>query len=109
MREPFLYFEEKHQPMALPQITVLADNPGEVQIGSFQTPAKFFLRLATGAGVGRFADVGVQLAAAGAPEAAVGFLRAFEQEHFIALVEAIKQRRNAIRKFRNSFRLRCLF
>jgi hypothetical protein len=50
------------------------------------------VRLAAGAGVGRFAKVHFQFAATRTPQAAIRLLRAFEQKNFRLLVEAVKQR-----------------
>ena len=57
------------------------------------------LRLADGAGERRFAFVLMQFAAGRAPQAAVGFLRAFEQQHVVAPVEAVEQRGDLVRKY----------
>ena len=85
--------------MALTQVTVLADDPGQVQVRGGQLHAQFLLRLATGTGVGRLALVGVQLPAARAPETEIRLLRTFEQQHLIALIETIKQRGDAVWQF----------
>ena len=90
--QPRLHLKQEHQPVGLALITMLADEAGQVQVRRLDFDAEFLLRLAAGAGVGRFAGVHLQLAAARAPEAAVRLLRAFEQQHFIAPVEAIQQR-----------------
>ncbi len=85
-------FEQKHEPVRLALKTVFAYEAGQVEISRGEKQSKFLVRLAGGANVGRFADVGLEFAAARAPEAKVGLLRAFEQEYFIALVEAVEQR-----------------
>jgi hypothetical protein len=87
-----LHLEQKHQPMRLALETVFADEAGEMQVARGELLAGFFVRLAAGAGVGRFAFVRVQLAAAWTPQATIRLLRAFEQEDFIVLVEAVEQR-----------------
>ena len=68
-------FEQKQQPMPLPFIAVLADDPCQMQIARGQAQADFLARFAAGAGVGGFALVHVQLAAAGTPQAQVRLLR----------------------------------
>ncbi len=97
-----LHLEQKHQPMRLRLISMLADDSGQMQIRGRNFQSGFFLRLAAGAGVGRFAEVHLQFAAARAPKSAIWFLRAFEQQNFARLVEAIQQRRDfeISRKFR---------
>lgn len=89
-------FEKKDKPMACAAVGVFTHHRSEVQIASGDFQAKFFTRFAAGAGVRRFAFVGVDLAAARAPETAIGFLRAFEQQDFIALVEHVKQCGNVV-------------
>ena len=86
------HLEQKHQPMRLALETVFADQAGQVQISRLQRHAGFLVRFAAGADVRRFADVHLQFPAAGAPQAAVRLLRAFEQQHFVALAETIQQR-----------------
>ena len=86
-----LDFKEEHEPVGLPLVTVLADETGEVKVGGGQTGADFFVGFAAGAGIGGFAEVHFEFAAAGAPEAAVGFLGAFEEEDLVLLVEAVEE------------------
>lgn len=78
--------------MCLALVTMFADQAGQVQIGGSQGDADFFAGLAAGAGVGRFAEVRLELTAARTPKAAIGFLGAFEQQDFVLLIEAIQQR-----------------
>ncbi len=107
-REPLelrLQLEQKHEPVRLPLKTVFAHEAGKVEVGRRELLAEFLVRLARGADVGRFAEVGLKLAAARTPEAEVGLLGAFEQEDFVALVEAVKQRSNTIRIFIWNFHL----
>ena len=85
------YFKQEHEPVGLTLVTVFADEAGEMQVTRFELLAGFLAGLATGAGVGRFALVRVELATARTPEAAIGLLRAFEQEDFIVVVEAVEQ------------------
>jgi len=70
---------------------MLADEAGQVQIGWREFEAGFLTGLAAGAGIGGFAAIHFQFAAAGAPETAVGFLGAFEQQDFVLLAEAVEQ------------------
>ena len=70
---------------------MLAHNARQVQIGWQQLHAQFLLGLAARAGIRRFAFVRVQFPAARAPKTEIRLLRALEQQHFIAFVEAIKQ------------------
>ena len=83
--------EQKHQPVCLSLKAVFAHDAREVEVGGRKFQAEFLVRLARGADVGRFAEVGLEFAAARTPEAEVGLLGAFEQEDFIALVEAVEQ------------------
>lgn len=84
--------------MRLPLVAVFADEAGQMQVARLKLLAGFLARLATGAGVGRFAVVRVQLAAARTPETAIRLLRAFEQEDFLALVEAVEQGGDFVRQ-----------
>src|SRR5579872_2970431 len=78
--------------MALSLITVLSDEAGQVQVIWTDLQADLLARFAAGAGVGGFARFGLQLATARAPESPIRHLRPFEQQHLVALVEAIEQR-----------------
>ena len=69
-----------------------------MQIRRGKLDADFLPRLAAGADIGRFADVGFQFPAAGAPPAAIRLLRPFEQQGFVPLVEAKQQRRDFVRQ-----------
>ncbi len=84
--------------MRLPLVTVLADEPRQVQVPRRERHADLLARFAAGADVGRFAPVHFQLAAAGAPEAAVGFLGTFEQKHFLRFAENVQQGGDFIRQ-----------
>ena len=97
-RQLRLHLEQKHQPMRLALETVFADEAGEVQISRGELLAGFLVRFAAGAGVGRFAFVRVQFAAARTPQTTIRLLCAFEQEDFIALVEAVEQRGDFVRQ-----------
>lgn len=77
--------------MTLALVTVFADEAGKVQVRGGQFESKLLFSLAARASVRGFAGVGVQLAAAGAPEAAVGLLRAFQQQDFVEFIEAVEQ------------------
>lgn len=92
------HFKQKHQPMSVPLIPVFAHQSRQAQIPRGQGQADFLPRLAAGARVGGFADVRVEFAAARTPPATIGFLRAFEQQHVIVLVEAIKERGDFVRQ-----------
>lgn len=81
--EPAAYFEQKHEPVTLALVTMLADETGQVQLRRREGKPQFFLRFPAGTGVGRFAGLGVQLSAAWAPQSAVRFLRAFKQKDFV--------------------------
>ena len=72
-------FKEEHEPVRLSFITVFADQAGQMQVIRAQLQADFLGGFAAGADVGRFAGGHVQLAAAGAPEAAVGLAPALQQ------------------------------
>lgn len=90
--------EQKHEPVCLALKAVFAHEASEVEIGRGERQSEFLVRFACGANVGRFADVSLEFAAARTPETEVGLLGAFEQEDFIALVEAVKQRGDFIRQ-----------
>ena len=77
--QPGADFEEEHQPMGLALIAVLTYQAGEVQVRRCNDQTQFLVRLAAGAGVGGFAGVRKQLSAAGAPQAAIGFLGSLQQ------------------------------
>src|SRR5581483_6176144 len=98
--QPGPQLEEKHEPMALAQVAVLADQAGEVKIRRTGADAEFLRGFTARTGVRRFTGGGVQLAAAGAPQAAVGLLRALHQEHAVLRIEAVKQRGNFVRQWR---------
>ena len=63
-----------------------------MQIGRRELQTDFLVRLAARTGVGRFAAIHLQLAAARTPQTAIRLLRAFEQQDFVALVENVEQR-----------------
>jgi hypothetical protein len=90
--EFLFHFEEKHEPVALTLVTMFTDESRQVQIGGPQAPPKFFTRFPAGTGVRRFAGVGVKFSTAGTPQPEVGFLRSFQQQNLIALIETIEQR-----------------
>jgi len=90
--EPGQYFEQEHQPVRGSLIAVFADDAGEVQITRSKGQRNFLVRFPAGAGVRRFAIVRVQFAAARTPQAAIRLLRPLDQQHFVALIEAVKQR-----------------
>ncbi len=102
-----LHLEQKHQPMRASLIPIFADDSRQVQItGSAQEP-RFFARFAAGTDVRGFAEIHLQLAARGAPEAAVGFLRPLQQQDLILRIEAIQQRGDFVRQtHRENFKRR---
>src|SRR5262245_19767142 len=90
--------EQEHQPVRLSLVAVLAGQTGQMKIAGSQRQAEFLSRLAAGAGVRRLARLGAEFAAARAPEAAVGFLGPFKQEHLVAVIERVEQRGNVVRQ-----------
>ena len=84
--------------MTLALISMLTHDAGQVKIRSRQDQAQLLLRFAAGASVGRFALLLVQLSATGTPKSEVRFLRAFEQQRFVTVVETIKQGGDLIRQ-----------
>lgn len=84
--------------MGVALVAVLADEAGEVKVGGREREAHFLMRLAAGAGVGRFAEVGLKLAAGRTPQAAIRLLCALEQQDFIRRVEAVEQRGDFVRE-----------
>jgi hypothetical protein len=91
-------FEQKHEPMRLPLISVLANQAGKMQIAGGKLNPQFFLSFAASARIGRFAVVCVKFPSAGTPETSIGLLRALEQEHFVPVVETIQQRGDFVRQ-----------
>ena len=86
-----LHLEEEHQPMALALVTVLTDQPGQVQVGNREANPQFLVRLAARTDVGRFAFLLMELSTAGTPKSEIRFLRAFQQQHLVCFVKAVKQ------------------
>ena len=80
-------------------VTVLADNPGQMQVRRSQRQSEFLLGLAAGTGVGRLALALVQFSAARTPQAQIWRLRAFHQQHLITFVKAIKKRGDLMRQY----------
>jgi hypothetical protein len=97
--EPGLHLKEKHEPVTGSCVRVFTDDGSEMQIGRRDVEIDLLAGLAAGAGVRRFAFVNVNLAAARAPESAVRFLGAFEEEHFVVLVETIEKRGDFVGEF----------
>ena len=91
-RQLLPHLEQEHEPMRLALVPVLAHHARQVQIRRRQFHAHLLLRLATGARIGRFPDVHLQLAAARAPETAVRLLGPLQQQHLVLLIKAIEQR-----------------
>ena len=77
---------------------MLADEAGQMQIGGRELEVGFLARFAAGARVRRLAEFSFQFAATRTPQAAIGFLRTFEQQHFVALVENVEQRGDFVRQ-----------
>lgn len=90
------HLEQKHQPVRLARVAEFADQPGQMQLARRDDQSHFLMRLAARAGVGGLAEISLQLAAARTPEASIRVLRAFEQQHLVAFVEAIEQGRNFV-------------
>ena len=84
--------KQKHEPVRLSLKAVFADESGEVKVGRRELEAEFLVRLARGADIGRFADVGLEFAATRTPETKIGLLRALKQEDFVAVIKAVEQR-----------------
>ncbi len=82
--------------MGLPSITVLADQAGQMQIGRRERKPHLLGGLANTAGMRGFPDIGLELAARRAPQVQIRLLRPFEQQHFIPLIEAVKQSGNFV-------------
>ena len=86
-----LDFKQKHEPMGLTLIAVLADEAGEMEVGGSDGQAGFLAGFPAGAGIGGFALVEFELAAEGAPKAAIRLLGALQQEDVVALVKGVNQ------------------
>ncbi len=82
--------------MRVAQVAMLAHEARQMQIRWGQFQPHLFVRLAAGAGVGRFPCLRMEFATAGTPETAIRLLRAFEQQHIVPLVEAVKQRGDSV-------------
>ena len=87
--------KQEHEPVGLALEAMLAHDSGEVKIRRQKFQPEFFVRFAGGAGVGGFAFVHVQLAAARTPEAQVWLPGAFEP--WIALWQ-FRQARDTMRE-----------
>ena len=94
-----LQLEQEHEPVGLALKAMLADQSGEPEIRRQKFQSQFLVGLAGGAGIGGFALVGMQLAPARTPEPAIWLLRPFQQQHFVARVEAVKQRGDLVGQF----------
>jgi len=75
----------------LPFVTVFADDACEVQLTWFNDKPQFFGSLAACACVRRLAVFGQEFASARTPKPEVRLARAFEQQNFVVLIEAIEQ------------------
>jgi len=96
--QPGFYLKQEHEPVRLARVTVFADKSGEVQFAGREGQAEFLLGLADGTSVRRFAEIGPELSPGRAPQAAIRLPRAFEQQHLVVIVEAIKQGRDSVRQ-----------
>ena len=90
------YFKEKDEPMAGATVGVFTHDGRKMQIAGGDFQSKLLIRFPTGTSVRRLAYIGVNLATTRAPEATIRFVRAFEQQDFVALVEHVKQRGNSV-------------
>ena len=93
---PQFDLEQEHQPMRLAFVAMFADDACQMQFFRFQPQPKFFLGLATGAGVGGLAGVHLQFAAARTPQTEIRLLRPSHQERLVPQVETVKQRGNFV-------------
>ena len=84
--------------MGLSCVAVLTYQPSQVQVARLEGQAQLLLSLSAGAGIRRLACGRVEFSAARAPEALVRLLGAVQQQHFILLIEAVKQSGNLIRQ-----------
>src|SRR5689334_11930566 len=101
-RKPLLHLKQKHQPVTLPLISMLTDQTRQMQLLGLDGNPQFLLRFATRTRIRRFPFFSVQLSPAWTPQPQIRLLRAFHQQNFIALIEAIKQRGNFIRQNRRA-------
>jgi hypothetical protein len=92
--------------MRLTRVAVLADKAGKMKVGMGKLQTKLFPGFSARARVWRLAVIHVELAAAGAPKAAVWFLCALEQKNFVLFVEAVEERRNFVGKGQGMYDLR---
>lgn len=88
--------EEEHEPVGLPLVAVFTDQPREMEAGGRQLKSQFLPRLTAGGSIRRFAGGGFQFSAARAPETSIRFAGTLEEERFIALIEDIEQRGDAV-------------
>src|SRR5258707_1320978 len=96
--EPGSHFEQKHQPMCVAFVAVLADQPGQMQIARVDGQAQFLAGLAAGAGVRGFSQLSMEFSAARTPQAKVRLLGPFQEQHLIRLIEAVEQGGNSVRQ-----------
>jgi hypothetical protein len=101
--EARFHFKEKHQPMCLTSVAVLAHEAREMEVGGLKLNPKFFPGLAARRGIRRLTTGGVEFPATRTPKAKVRLLRALHQQHAILFVETIEQRRNLVREGRHSY------
>ena len=89
--------------MGLAEATVLADDPGQMQIARAQDQTQFLASLTTSTDVRRLPDQRVELAPARAPAIAIWLLATLEQKNFVAFIETIKQGRDFVRSGHSFF------
>src|SRR5437899_12857966 len=89
--------------MRPPFVTMFTDDPGQVKLATPHAQTQFLSRLAAGAGIWRLARLGLQLAAAGAPQPAVRLAGALQQQHLVPLIEAVKERGDLVREGHSLF------
>ena len=76
--EAGLYLEQKHEPVTLPGVGVLADDGSQVQVGWRNRKIDFLSGFPAGARIRRFAFINMDLAAARTPETEIGFASTFQ-------------------------------
>ncbi len=84
--------------MRLALVSLLGDEARQMEVGWLDLEGDFLPGFPASAGVRRFACFRMQFSPARTPQAAIWLLRPFEQQYFVPLVEAVKQRRNLIRQ-----------
>ena len=83
------HFEQEHQPVAIG--AAFGDQPGQVEFGEFEAEPQFLPSFSLGARVGRFAEVHVYFASAGAPATQVRLLSPEHKQHLILRIKTVKE------------------